>query len=313
MDPHLCADDCRLLDALMESGFDRNYLSAVSRADNQRLDAISSTLGLLRDYPVDDADETLVHATLARIDRIEDTREARLKFDNQQAQSAFDGESRWRFRIRVPDFITVAAVILIGVSVCWPVLHSMRQQSMVLACANNMKNLGYAFGQYASDHRGAVPMAMAGPALTWDKVSNALNLEPLISGHYCESNHLNCPGHEHRAESARGVMAVPTSSYSYRAFGSGAPNGWQTMRVTVILGDLNPVVDAALAGRFAEPLSVSLNHGGRGQNVLWSDGSDLWLPQPVVSRDDNIWLPRGAGRLTGGEQPADEADIFLTQ
>jgi hypothetical protein len=85
------------------------------------------------------------------------------------------------------------------------------------------------------------------------------------------------------------------------------------MRVTVILGDLNPVVDAALAGRFAEPLSVSLNHGGRGQNVLWSDGSDLWLPQPVVSRDDNIWLPRGAGRLTGGEQPADEADIFLTQ
>lgn len=314
-EPRLSADDQRLLDALMESGFDRNYLSAVTRADNRRLDAIGSTLGLLRDYPVDDANETLIHATLARIDRHEVALAERLSFSSQRAAAAAAVEeaSERRWRLRLPDFITVAAVILIGVGVCWPMLHSMRQQSMTLACANNIRNLGYAFGQYAADFNGAVPMAMAGPSLTWDKVSNVLNLEPLISGNYCEHNHLDCPGHHQRTTATPGLNAAPTSSYSYRIFPNGAPTGWGTMRVTVILGDLNPVVDAAQAGRYVSPLSISLNHGGRGQNVLWSDGSDLWLPQPMVGRGDNIWLPHGASRLQGGERPADELDVFLSQ
>ena len=306
-EPQLSADDRRLLDVLVDSGFDRNILSAVSRDDNRRLDAICATMELLRDYPVDDSNETLMYATLARIDQIEERHAAQLKFETQQAKVE---ARRTGFRIRVPDFITVAAVILIGVGVCWPVLNSVRHQSMKLACSNNLKAVGYAFGQYADDHNGSLPLALAGiggSPLSWDRVSNTVNLQPLIQGNYCEEQHLNCPGHEHRES------PVFSPSYSYRQLANGSKTGWQTMRVSVILGDLNPIVDAAHAGRFIPPLSVSLNHGGRGQFVLMSDSSNKWLEQPIFGSSDNIWLPHNAIQLHGGENPADELDVFLTQ
>ena len=66
-------------------------------------------------------------------------------------------------------------------------------------------------------------------------------------------------------------------------------------------------------GRVLPPLSISVNHNGRGQNVLVSDGATMWLEQPIVGRNDNIWLPSGAIQLRGGEAVADDADVFLTQ
>jgi hypothetical protein len=277
-DAVLSADDQRLLDALVDAGFDRNILSLVSGSDSKRLDAICGVMELLNDYPVEDADETLVHATLARIDRYEEA----------------------------PDFITVAAVLLIGVGVLWPIISSVRQEALRAACGNNMRGLAYAFSQYAADNKSAIPMAMAGPLHGWDRASNVLNLEPLVSGNYCTAGHLNCPGHHHSSSSMAGVGP----SYSYRLVPAGSRIGWGTTRVTVILGDLNPIVDAAYSGRHLPPLSVSLNHNGRGQNVLVTDGSSMWLDQPMVGRD-NIWLPHHTDRLRGGEGPADESDIFM--
>jgi hypothetical protein len=244
---------------------------------------------------------------LARIDRHAAAQAERMNFETQQERRGWG--MLGQFRIRVPDFITMAAVILIGVGVCWPILSSVRHDSMKATCRNNLQHLGYAFGQYASDHNGSLPLAMAGLLLSWDRVSNVLNLDPLVNGNYCEAHHFNCPGHAHRTQST----AIPNSSYSYRTFASAGPTGWGTTRLTVILGDLNPIVDAAQAGRFVPPMSVSLNHAGRGQHVLWTDGSSQWLDEPMVGRRDNIWLPHGASRLKGGETPADEADIFLTQ
>ncbi len=307
-EPHLCADDERLLDALAEAGFDRNILSNVSGDDDRRLGAICRTMGLLRDYPVEDASDTLVHATLARIDQHEEAHAARMSFDNHQNRF---NSGRSGFRIRIPDFITVAAVLLIGFSVLWPVLSTARQRSMDTLCADNLKHLAYAFGQYADDNNTELPVAMAGigsGALSWDKISNVLNLEPLVRGNYCEGRHLNCPGHQHNDANAAGP------SYSYRWFLPGSRTGWGTGRMmTVLVGDMNPMVNAARNGQFIPPLSISPNHGGRGQNVLVSDGSIMWLEIPIVGRNDNIWLPHGSSQLHNGDQPADESDVMLTQ
>jgi len=59
------------------------------------------------------------------------------------------------------------------------------------------------------------------------------------------------------------------------------------------------------------PLSISANHGERGQNVLFTDGSARWLAQPTVG-DDNIWLPRGESQLRRGAMPSGPDDTFLT-
>lgn len=302
----LSVEDQRVLDALIDAEFDHQAINPMDLADHSRLEALEGMLGLLRDYPVDDADETLIYATLARIDRSEEQAAARMSFDARHDQ--LDGRSARR-RIRMPDFIAVAAVILIGVGIGWPLLASMRNRSMDMACANNLRYVGYAFGQYAADNHGALPIAMAGPSVSWDTFKNVLNMEPLVNGNYCEVGHLDCPGHHHQAGDAG-------PSYSYRWFVLGpqgqAHVGWGTgERVTVVLGDLNPVIEAARSGRFVPPLSMSINHAGRGQNVLVTDGATLWLQEPVVGRGDNIWLPNGAEKLHSGERPADVMDVFL--
>jgi hypothetical protein len=296
----LSPDDARLLDALAASGFDARAVKVESGAEAQRLKAMSSLLGLMKDYPVEDAEEALQHVTLARIDRHEQDVAARMNFDNRQDAVAAER----RLRIRVPDFITVAAVLLIAFSVFWPVLTSMRNKSIDLACANNLRYMGMAFGSYAADYNGELPTATAGPMGTWDTVKNVLNLQPLVEGGYCEAGHLNCAGH------ANHVATGP--SYSYRWVLAGAPVKWgNAPRVSVILGDLNPIIDAARSGQILPPLSMSINHAGRGQNVLADDGATLWLQQPVVAGGDNIWLPNGAVQLRSGEQPSDPMDVFL--
>lgn len=301
-EPTLSPDDQRLLDALVEGGFDRQAIESCSPCDAQRLDAILGLLGLLNDYPVEDGDETLLHATLARIDRYEDEREARLRFESQ-----VDGMSGERagWRIPLPNFITVAAVLLIAVSVFWPMIDSVRQRSMDMACANNMRLLGYAFGQYAGDNNGALPLAMAGSGASWDTLRNVVNLKPLLDGHYCSAGHLNCPGHHDLQVQQVGP------SYSYRWFIPDAQVNWSSGRVTIVIGDRNPLIDSALAGRVAPALSMSMNHRGRGQNVLASDGATLWLEQPVVGVADNIWLPHGTDTLRSGIAPEDPLDVFL--
>ena len=76
----LSPQDQRLLDALVECEFDPEALEALSAEDRQRVGALMKLLDLLNDYPVEDADDALVHATLARIDRHEEETASRMSF-----------------------------------------------------------------------------------------------------------------------------------------------------------------------------------------------------------------------------------------
>ena len=82
------------------------------------------------------------------------------------------------------------------------------------------------------------------------------------------------------------------------------------------LADRNRLIDALYRAEGMIPaLSNSLNHGGRGQNALSTDGSWVWLDQPTApgGGDDNIWLPKGASSLHDGIQQTDVNDVFLAQ
>jgi hypothetical protein len=155
--PTLCDADQRLVDALVDAGFEPSRLGPLSDDDRRRVDAIMRMMGLLDDYPVDDADMALIDATLARIDSFERSQSDRMQLGGE------DG-SRWR--VRLSDFISVAAVILILVSVTVPVVNSVRTSSLQASCANNMRLLASSFGTYANDHNGAMPMAAGFPGAT---------------------------------------------------------------------------------------------------------------------------------------------------
>lgn len=294
--PELSPADQRIVDAFIEAGFNAEVIESPSPDDRRRTAALTSLFELLEDYPVEDGDSTLVHATLARIDRHEHNRAARMSFNN----AAMEADGRPRRRLRLPDFISVAAVILIGASVIWPVSTRIRQHSIDLGCDNNLRVLASAFDQYAGDWGGAVPTAQAGLFQTWTPdAKNAINLKPLIDQGYCNTGHLRCPGNE-----------LPGESYSYQFQTDGFHPHWGVSRMTVLLGDRNPLVDAARAGQVIATLSGSLNHGGRGENVLCSDGTTQWLVRPVVA-GDNIWLPGTVTFLREGDRPTDPGDVFL--
>ena len=100
------------------------------------------------------------------------------------------------------------------------------------------------------------------------------------------------------------------SSYSYQWQPPAAKLLWNTGQTMVILGDQNPLVDANISGNVVPANSMSINHNERGQNVLMSDGTILWLTVPRIGQD-NIWLPQGVLILQAGQQPADASDTFL--
>ncbi len=300
----LSSNDQRVFDALVENGFDLNALGGTA-GEQARAKKINSLLELMHDYPVDDADETLIHATLARIDRYEAAQQDRLNFANQEA---VEMERRRGFSmsgLRKADLIAAAAAILLVASVVLPIMQSMRQQSLDAACRNNLRNMAVAFSLYAEDNEGAVPIARAGIGGTWDRVSNAVNLKPLLTGQYCDHRHCRCPGNHDNLE----------MGYSYQWQRSEKPMRWDPRWLMVIMGDRNPVMDAARTGRFIDAMTMSPDHSGRGQNILATDGATLWLGDkeigPIVGQFDNIWLPHGTRQLMPGAQPRDFRDVFL--
>ncbi len=293
----LSPDDARLLDALVENGFAPEALEPLSAEDRTRVDGIVTLFSLLDDYPVFDADESLVHATMVRVAREEEDAAARLVLDAAHLEA---DEGTRRRRVRLPDFISLAAVILIAASVIWPTTSYLRARSIDSGCANNLRRLAFAFSQYSGDFSGAMPTATAGFASGWDiGTHNVVNLAPLVEGRYCDREHLHCPGHEGEAG----------ESYSYQWQKLGQRMVWG-VRATLVLSDRNPHVDAARLRILIPAVSMSPNHRGRGQNVLAADGTTIWLDSPLV-RDDNIWLPRGVDHLRAGDEPADPADVFL--
>ena len=294
----LCPQDQRLLDALVDCRFDRGAMEALTLDEHRRVDSLVSLFELLEDYPVEDADESLVHATLARVDRSEEQRASRMAF----SEAAVAEELPARRRFRMPDFISIAAVILIGASVVWPLTTHLHRRSIDTGCANNMRRMALAFDQYASDFGGAMPIAQAGMFSNWDTTRhNTVNLDPLLEGGYCDRGHLSCPGH-------KGPYG---ESYSYQWHVPGHRMIWGVDRVTLMLGDRNPLIDGARAGQWMPALTISLNHGGRGQNVLATDGSWVWIVDPLFGHNDNIWLPSGVAALQGEIEPTDPADVFL--
>jgi hypothetical protein len=243
------------------------------------------------------ADDVLVDATLARIARSESERVERMRLT--RGEGAAGGR-----RIRLPDFVSVAAVILIAVGVLWPVLGHVRQRAIDAGCVANLTALGSAFQTYAQDFEGAVPMQTAG----WGAgvvQPRWLDPEALVRLGYCDAGHLNCPGHRRAGEAGYSRQLVIS--------GDGAP--MLTAGARPVVGDRNPLIDAMiLASRgMVDPRANSESHSKRGQNVLSTDASVSWLTEPIVGGDDNIWLIQGQREPVRDLVPATDADVFLVQ
>jgi hypothetical protein len=78
------------------------------------------------------------------------------------------------------------------------------------------------------------------------------------------------------------------------------------------VADPNPSFEG---GRFVGADQLDINsraHRGRGQNVLFNDGSIEFMPTPVYDRHrDNIWQAGDIYDYTGTETQSSVTDAFL--
>ena len=144
--PQLSESDMRVLDFLAENGFDASKVQLLAAEDQPRAMALVRQMQVLDAYPADDSDSSLVDATLARIDRWEAASEASMRVQSGRLRN-----------FRLSDFISVAALILVGVGVLLPIAARVREQSLSTACANNMRSLHAGLDSYARDHQGLLP------------------------------------------------------------------------------------------------------------------------------------------------------------
>jgi len=264
----LSGDDQRVLDALVESGFDPQTLERMPASDRPRGERLVHLLGLLRDYPVEDGDETLIHATLAGIDRHEASRAQRMSIDPAESR---DMQAKRFRRLPLPSLISVAATILIGASIILPILHNLRQEQLDMKRLNNLRYVTHAVDSYASDYDGTIPTARAGLSQMVSAVADAINLTPLVEQQYCRINQ----------PPARGYQPLSTGP-------------WSQSNMVLFLGDRNPIMDAIRQRRLDSPLLISVGHDRARHNILTQEGAILWLDQPQIRPDSaRLWRPRG--------------------
>lgn len=346
----LSATDARILDFLAEHGFDASRIDRLPADDRPRALAIIRQMDVLDRYPVDPPHESIVDATLARIDRHEEQRNAAMRI----------GATRWRPRVRLADVVGIAALLLVATGVALPMLTQLRAQSLSAVCASNLRSLGGALAHYANENGGAMP-AMAGiggglfgdstpvpptataPATTpqqamrqaaeraamiralnavrggvtvtvipnWGTFQHSANLALLVSKGYADVHALRCPG-----------CAAGAACFAYRVPAQGARFQLDTPHRMVVVSDANPVIELRRNGqKIDRSVLSSRNHGESGQNLLFCDAAVEWRTSPILTDSpskviDNIWLPRGDDGTERADlrvRPKDPNDTFVAQ
>ena len=232
------------------------------------------------------------------------------------------------------ELLTMAGIILIATALLLPTLDRMRADARQVACANNLAMAGRAFGGYAADHNNALPRGKVKPGTVWWNVgqtkesekpsqSNSAHLYILVRGRYLGADHLACPdnpwvSHHHMNASMHDWPTARAVSYSYQNQYTSQPMRLDRLPVMAILADKNPLFvkqsenGIGLAYRKdLDPVSSSIFHNQRGQNILTTAGHVLWKDQPIGPNGDNIWLIRGVHDYHGVESPRDTDDSFL--
>jgi hypothetical protein len=318
----LSPNDEDALEALVGAGFEPAHVAPVLRPRATRqakfLALLNSPAGAVGNK------EELVGKTLGLVQSAIDLSQTRLRLEPVAPRGR---------KFHLSDLVTVAALLMIGTAAVWPMIGAMRQQAARTACTAGLNDLGAALGHYAGD-KDHMPLASASLAGTswWDVGvhgrSNSENLYSTITGGYVTVERLACPGNPTACRKDRGPEAsdwgcLPEVSYSYQNMFAKERPRWKDGRIVVVV-DGSPVVRRAVQHRLINPLENSANHGGKGQNALFSDGSVEWLTSPVLPSGDNIWLPRFLERalahrarpteadpITGTEAPDGKDDVFV--
>jgi hypothetical protein len=315
----LCQDDADALEALILAGGEVGRLPSRLRERASRHAAMAQ---LVAQTPLSQTPDRadLIASTLARIDAAIEAEDGRMIMSRRPAM-------RWA------DLVSAAAVILLMISVAFPVLGAIRDQARRGSCSSNLGRVAQAVGIYAGAHHASLPTATAGfGGGSWMNVgttpeqSNSANLFVLVRGRYAQLADLACAGNPNAptnmiSAQARDWSRLEEISYSYQVQDGRRDRVWASSTPLVIVADRSPVVLRIARREAIIPEENSPNHGQRGQHAMTTDGAVQWLTNPVLAGGDNIWLSRPIEQavalirqyhgMTGSEVPASVDDALL--
>jgi hypothetical protein len=291
-----------LLDALDEDTrrevdvYLKTHPSARQKLDRLRL-ALSP---LAADREPEEPPPGLVQATLALVDS---ERNRALPKAPQLARRQAGATSWWRRSELIAA--SILALVLLGVGSVW--IYQSRQQAQIVECQENLEKFYRALVLYSERRSdGAFPrIETTGPR------SAAGAFVPILAdaGVLPEGVNLTCPssgqrsaplqpGQLARLEEAykqgradyTELLKELAGSYAY-SLGYRDAAGLHGLRRIDDLGHLPILADQPpFTGRGSGGEGNSRNHGSRGQNVLFIDGSVRFVTARTVGPDDDIYL-----------------------
>ncbi len=212
-----------------------------------------------------------------------------------------------------------------------------RQMSWQTKCGSQMAGLFTGLSNYRNDNNGQMPMLAAAPGSPWwkvgdqgsENVSNTRRMWVLVKNDYIKPTDLNlfmCPATTTKPSCSftcnpKDYNDFPSRNLVTYSFRIGCPKaGLEKMGRQVIIADMSPIFVDASASKKELFINISdallkrnsPNHGGRGQNVLFCDGSVVFVKERTVDVSlDDIYTIQGKQTYQGIELPASEADAFL--
>jgi hypothetical protein len=213
------------------------------------------------------------------------------------------------------DLAVAASIMVAGFLLIFPAIENSRFRSQVTTCQDNLRQLGVALVQYSQHNNGYFPYIP-----TQGRLAAAGVYAPTLvdSGYVTEPRLVVCPGSpvaDNNSFTVPSLKQLQTAepgepldqmrstmggSYGY-SLGYTADGVYQPTR------NLSRPMFALMADSPNYSLSSpqSLNHGGRGQNVLFEDGRVTFLPTPKPNGDaDNVFL-NDTGHVAAGTHQND--------
>jgi hypothetical protein len=148
---NLNPQDAVLFDKLVEVDFEIDDLKGVDDQMRERARRLLAMMGLLDDYPVESVSaedrETLISATMLRIDREMDDQDDRMKLDPVARLP----------RLRLREFVAIAAVLIAGLAVALPLFSRASKLENTNISQASLGNFSKALEAFADDHDSKYP------------------------------------------------------------------------------------------------------------------------------------------------------------
>jgi hypothetical protein len=297
---------------------------------------VQASIGPLDEWTVEPCPDQLVENTVLYVNQAASKSQEKLgellAFEESRVPS-----TRSTLWINLGRRLAMAAAFMIIGSVVLTTMRYMRYHAWRTQCQAQLAGIGQGISNYSADYEGKLPAVVTSAGSPWwkvgdpgqDNVSNTRHIWLLVKGGYVSPKQFICPGaktgdlEQISNEQAQSLLDFPNRRYipySMRLICDKPPSVSSIGR-KLIISDMNPLFES-LPTDFGRPLELKLddkllkvnsnNHQGKGQNLLFSDGSVQFVnTRRVGINNDDIFTLRGTRIYRGCEVPSCDEDEFL--